>query len=77
MPENISEDYAESFLERGIVSFYGIDDALTATEIAADIGVAWQQALPSPVLKLAESLERVGKHWMKPRPSNNSPRMVL
>ena len=54
MPENISEDYAESFIERDIVSFYGIDDALTATEIAADIGVAWQQALPSPLLKLVE-----------------------
>ena len=52
MPENISEDYSESFLERGIVSLYGIDDALTATEIAADIGVAWQSDLPKPVLRL-------------------------
>ncbi|MFT5226422.1 MAG: acyl-CoA synthetase (NDP forming) [Polaribacter sp.] len=52
MPENISEDYAESFMQRGIVSLYGIDDALTATEIAADIGVAWQSELPSPTLKL-------------------------
>jgi acyl-CoA synthetase (NDP forming) len=53
MPENISEDYTESFIQRGIVSLYGIDDALTATEIAADIGTAWQQPLASPVLKLA------------------------
>ncbi len=52
MPENISEDYSESFLERGIVSLYGIDDALTATEIAADIGTAWLQPLPPAVLKL-------------------------
>jgi len=52
MPENISEDYAESFSKRGIVSLYSINDALTATEIAADIGAAWQIASPSPVLKL-------------------------
>ena len=52
MPENISEDYAESFMQRGIVSLYGIDDALTATEIAADIGTAWQSKLPPPSLKL-------------------------
>ena len=52
MPENISVDYSEAFIQRGIVSLYGIDDALTATEIAADIGVAWQQKPASPVLKL-------------------------
>jgi len=52
MPENISEDYAESFMQRGIVSLYGIDDALTATEIAADIGTAWQSEIPPPTLKL-------------------------
>ncbi len=52
MPENISEGYTESFIERGIVSFYGIDDALAATEIAADIGFAWRQDFPAPVLKL-------------------------
>lgn len=57
MPENISEDYAESFMERGIVSLYGIDDALTATEIAADIGTAWQSELPSPTLKLRSAVE--------------------
>ncbi|MFT5220843.1 MAG: acyl-CoA synthetase (NDP forming), partial [Gammaproteobacteria bacterium] len=53
MPENISEDYAEAFSERGMVSFYGIDEALAASEIAADIGVAWGKVLPSPVLPLA------------------------
>lgn len=57
MPENISEDYAESFMERGIVSLYGIDDALTATEIAADIGSTWQSEIPSPVLKLPPTSE--------------------
>ena len=53
MPENIPEAYAESFNERGMVCFYGIEEALSATEIAADIGAAWQQRLPQPVLKLA------------------------
>lgn len=57
MPENISEDYTESFIERGIVSLYGIDDALTATEIAADIGTAWQAELPLPTLKLPSTVE--------------------
>ena len=52
MPENISEDYAESFMQRGIVSLYGIDEALTATEIAADIGTAWQLELPPATLQL-------------------------
>ncbi|MDH5354708.1 MAG: acetate--CoA ligase family protein [Gammaproteobacteria bacterium] len=53
MPENISEDYTEAFSARGIVSFYGIDEALKATEIAADIGLAWQMELPPPVSKLS------------------------
>ena len=57
MPENISEDYTESFIERGIVSLYGIDDALTATEIAADIGAAWKLPMPLPVLKLTTAGE--------------------
>ena len=53
MHENISEDYTESFARRGIVSIYGFDEALMATEVAADIGVAWKRKLPSPVLELA------------------------
>jgi len=57
MSENISEDYAESFMERGIVSLYGIDDALTATEIAADIGIAWQSELPPPTLRLPSTVK--------------------
>ncbi|MCP4391467.1 MAG: acetate--CoA ligase family protein, partial [Gammaproteobacteria bacterium] len=38
MAENIPEDYTDNYSERGIVSFYGIDEALQATEVAADIG---------------------------------------
>ena len=36
---NIREEYTEDYnARRGIVSFYGIDEALHATDIAADIG---------------------------------------
>ncbi|MCP4490269.1 MAG: acetate--CoA ligase family protein [Gammaproteobacteria bacterium] len=54
MAENISEEYTESFRERGIVALYGIDEALKASEIAADIGAAWQQEPPLAVLKLPQ-----------------------
>ncbi len=53
MAENIPEDYTDNYSERGIVSFYGIDEALQATEIAADIGIAWKKELPEPVMQLA------------------------
>ena len=43
MDENIREEYTEDYRRRGIVSLYGIDEALQATEIAADIGAAWQR----------------------------------
>ena len=52
MAENIPEEYTDNYSARGIVSFYGIDEALQATEIAADIGIAWQQDLPTPVIQL-------------------------
>jgi acyl-CoA synthetase (NDP forming) len=52
MAENIPEDYTDNYSARGIVSFYGIDEALQATEIAADIGIAWQHELPVPVMQL-------------------------
>jgi len=52
MAENIPEDYTDNYSERGIVSFYGIDEALQATEIAADIGIAWKREPPAPVIAL-------------------------
>jgi acyl-CoA synthetase (NDP forming) len=57
MAENIPEDYTNNYIERGIVSFYGIDEALQATEIAADIGIAWKRELPSPVMQLTANGE--------------------
>jgi len=53
MAENIPEDYTDNYSERGIVSFYGIDEALQATEIAADIGSAWKHEPADPVMQLA------------------------
>jgi acyl-CoA synthetase (NDP forming) len=53
MAENIPEDYTDSYSARGIVSFYGIDEALQATEIAADIGSAWKHEPADPVMQLA------------------------
>jgi acyl-CoA synthetase (NDP forming) len=50
MDENIREEYTEDYRRRGIVSLYGIDEALQATEIAADIGVAWQREAAEPIL---------------------------
>lgn len=51
MAENISESYTETFIERGIVSLYGFDEALQATQIAADIGSAWRNEHSDPVLQ--------------------------
>ena len=51
MPENISESYTEAFIDRGIVSLYGFEEALRVAEIAADIGAAWKQNPVEPVLE--------------------------
>jgi acyl-CoA synthetase (NDP forming) len=53
MSENIREEYIEDYARRGIVSFFGIDEALHATEIAADIGAAWQREADVPLLPVA------------------------
>ena len=53
MAENISEDYTEAFMQKGIVSLYGFDEALQAAEIAANIGTAWQREPACAVLKPA------------------------
>jgi acyl-CoA synthetase (NDP forming) len=58
MPENISEEYTEDFRARGIVALYGIEEAVRASEIAADIGLAWQHVEAEPVLHLAAAGSR-------------------
>jgi acyl-CoA synthetase (NDP forming) len=54
MDENIREEYTEDYIRRGIVSLYGIDEALHATEIAADIGAAWQREPSDPILPVQQ-----------------------
>ena len=55
MAENISEDFTETFMQKGIVSLYGFDEALQAAEIAADIGAAWRRPEAEPLLQLNHS----------------------
>ncbi len=43
MPENIREEYTEEYRARGMVAFYGIEEAIRACEIGADIGAAWRR----------------------------------
>jgi acyl-CoA synthetase (NDP forming) len=52
MAENISEDFTEALMQKGIVSLYGFDEALQAAEIAADIGEAWRKPAAKPLLQL-------------------------
>ncbi len=49
MAENIREEYTEDYRGRGLVAFYGIEEAIRACEIAADIGSAWQREPPAPL----------------------------
>ncbi len=42
------EEVAERLMAQGIVPFSGIDEALAAAEIAADIGEAWAKPAPRP-----------------------------
>ncbi|NCF37394.1 MAG: CoA-binding protein [Gammaproteobacteria bacterium] len=53
MPENVPEAYIENYRDRGMATLLGIDEALQATEIAADIGSAWQREAAAPVLEVA------------------------
>nr|WP_316656942.1 acetate--CoA ligase family protein [uncultured Gellertiella sp.] len=48
--ENMHEDVAFKLMEMGMVPLCGIDEALTAAEIAADIGLAWRTPAPQPLL---------------------------
>ncbi|WP_377289897.1 acetate--CoA ligase family protein [Rhizobium sp. SG2393] len=50
MAENMPEEVAERLMAQGIVPFSGIDEALAAAEIAADIGEAWAKPAPAPLL---------------------------
>ncbi|MET4805510.1 acetate--CoA ligase family protein [Limibacillus sp. MBR-115] len=49
LPENLPEARAEDILARGMIPFGGIEEALTAAEVAAAIGDAWRRDWPEPV----------------------------
>ena len=53
LPENMHEDVAFKIMEMGMLPLCGIDEALSAAEIAADIGAAWRASAPAPLLKAA------------------------
>lgn len=50
LAENLPEDWAVTLLQRGIVPFHGIDEALEAVASAAAIGEAWRSGPASPIV---------------------------
>ncbi len=42
LPENLPEELSERLLQMGIVPFHGMQEALTACSVAADIGIGWR-----------------------------------
>ncbi|MBX4986256.1 acetate--CoA ligase family protein [Rhizobium lentis] len=52
LPENMPEPVAERLMANGIVAFSGIDEAITAAEVAAGIGEAWNDPAPLPLLNV-------------------------
>lgn len=55
MGENLPEPVALSLMKEKVIPFFGIDEALTAVETAAFIGVAWRRPQPAPLLPSAAS----------------------
>lgn len=50
LPENMPEPIADRLMANDIVAFCGIDETITAAEVAAGIGRAWNAAPPLPLL---------------------------
>lgn len=50
MAENLPETVAISLMQQGVVPFFGIEEALAATEAAAFVGAAWAGPEPAPLL---------------------------
>jgi acyl-CoA synthetase (NDP forming) len=55
MPENLPEVYVERLGFQGIAALSGFEEAMTAAEIAADIGGYWQQTSAAPLLAVSAS----------------------
>ena len=58
MAENLSEAWAERLIEHGIIPLVGIDEALAATVVAADIGDYWAGKTAAPLLAVSNVSER-------------------
>ncbi len=52
MAENISSEYADWYIEKGLIPLIGFDNSLRACEIAADIQRYWEQEDSEPILQL-------------------------
>ena len=72
LPENLPEDTARDFIDRGIAPLCGIEQAMDAIEAAARIGHLWRQAsplmLPGVTTKIRQGSfivdEWEGKAWL-------------
>ncbi|MGO8060051.1 acetate--CoA ligase family protein [Rhizobium johnstonii] len=53
LPENMPEPIADRLMANGIIAFCGIDEAITAAEVAAGIGQAWNRPPPLPLLDVS------------------------
>ncbi|NKM87278.1 CoA-binding protein [Rhizobium laguerreae] len=55
LPENMPEPIANRLMANGIIAFCGIDETITAAEVAAGIGRAWNRPPPLPLLDVSSS----------------------
>ncbi|QND41021.1 acetate--CoA ligase family protein (plasmid) [Rhizobium leguminosarum bv. viciae] len=53
LPENMPEPIADRLMANGIIAFCGIDETITAAEVAAGIGRAWDRPPPLPLLDVS------------------------
>ncbi|MBY3051032.1 acetate--CoA ligase family protein [Rhizobium laguerreae] len=53
LPENMPEPIADRLMANGIIAFCGIDEAITAAEVAAGIGQTWDRPPPLPLLDVS------------------------
>lgn len=59
LPENIPEKYITELMQQGIVAISGSEEVVTAAEVAADIGVAWELSVAEPLpVAAAQSVEQ-------------------
>jgi acyl-CoA synthetase (NDP forming) len=56
LSENMPEDIAFQLIAEGLVPFSGIDEALDAAAIAAEIGAAWRAPQPDPLLSVTQAV---------------------